>query len=351
MGKHHGHLTWTDKLKIEKWLKEGMSKPQIARRLGVHHSTIYEEVRRGEVELVDTHLRPYKSYSPEASEDRREKLKRNKEQPLKIGRDHALADWLIMMIGDKGYSPSAACSMLGKTKETTFSVTLCRQTVYKYIDKGYLWPLTNKSLRYKGNRKRKYQHVRRAKRAPAGSSIEQRPEYINTRQEVGHWEMDSVEGKRGTKRCMNVLTERATRGEMGTLLSDKSAYSVVDMLDRLEMKLGTDTFRQVFRSITVDNGTEFSDCTGMERSYLCPGEKRTKIYYCHPRFPGERGSNEKQNQMIRWFFPKGTDFRTISKRDVDGVISWINHYPRLLLGWQCSQELFDAFLESVSQRT
>lgn len=347
MGKHHGHLTWADKLTIEKLLKQGYSKPQIARFLGVHHSTIYDECRRGEVELIDSDLRPYKTYSPEMSEAKREESKKNREQPLKIGYDHALASWLITMIGDEGYSPAAACSLLGKTEETTFSCTLCRQTVYKYIDNGYLWPLTNKNLRYKGSRKRRYHRVQRAKRAPAGTSIEQRPEYINSREEPGHWEMDTVEGKKGTKKCLNVMTERTTRKEIGVLLREQTAFNVVDMLDHFEMQLGTDRFRELFKSITVDNGHEFADAIGMERSCLCPGERRTTVYFCHPRYPGERGSNEKQNQMIRWFFAKGTDFTPVKQAEVNKVIDWINDYPRLLLDWHSSAELFRICMGSL----
>lgn len=349
MGRHHGHLTWTDRLNIEKWLKQGLSKPQIARRLGVHHSTIYDECRRGEVELIDSELRHYKAYSPEAAEDRKKQRMRNREQPLKIGHDHELAAWLVKMIGEQGYSPSAACALLGKTEETTFTVTLCRQTVYKYIDKGYLWPLTNKKLRYKGTRKRIYRHVTRAKRAPAGLSIEARPAYVNERQEPGHWEMDTVEGKKGTKRCVSVMTERCTRQEIGRMLRDQTAASVVDALDRIECRLGTDLFRELFRSITVDNGHEFADCKGMERSFLRPGEKRTTVYYCHPRYPGERGSNEKQNQLIRWFFPKGTDFTHVSQKRMDEAVEWINNYPRKLLDWHSSKELWDVYAASVAR--
>ena len=109
------------------------------------------------------------------------------EKPLKIGKDHRLARWLVKTISE-GYSPSAACSMLGKTPETTFSCTLCRQTVYKYIENGDLWPLTNKELRYKSDQKRTYNRVKAAK-APRGDSIEHRPEHINNREEpaTGRW--------------------------------------------------------------------------------------------------------------------------------------------------------------------
>ena len=73
---------------------------------------------------------------------------------------------------------------------------------------------------------------------------------------------------------------------------------MVAALDALERKLG-DLFPVVFKSITVDNGSEFADVEGMERSCLHKGKKRTTVYYCHPYCSSERGSNEKQNGMLR----------------------------------------------------
>lgn len=161
------HLTWNDRLTIEKMLREGYSKPQIARYLGVHHSTVYDECRRGAVELKRSDLTTYISYSADVAKDYHLDRKKNMEKPLKIGKDHRLARWLVKTISE-GYSPSAACSMLGKTPETTFSCTLCRQTVYKYIENGDLWPLTNKELRYKSDQKRTYNRVKAAKAPQRG---------------------------------------------------------------------------------------------------------------------------------------------------------------------------------------
>lgn len=338
------HLTWNDRLTIEKMLRQGYSKPQIARYLGVHHSTVYDECKRGEVELIDSELRSYKAYSPEAGEAYHQRAVKNMEKGLKIGKDHALAKWLVETIS-KGYSPSAACSLLGKTPETTFSCTLCRQTVYKYIENGDLWPLTNKDLRYKGQKKRKYDKVR-AVRAPSGKSIERRPPVVAQRKAPGHWEMDSVVGKKGTPEALLVLTERKLRDQVMKLMENKTAASVVELLDELEIEMGPVRFRKVFRSITVDNGSEFADTEGMERSVF--GGKRTDVYYCHPRCPGERGSNEKQNQMIRWHFPKGTDFGKVSREEVSRVQDWLNNYPRKILGWRSAGELFQEWLASVS---
>lgn len=339
-------LTWNDKLTIEKMLKQGYSKPQIARYLGVHHSTIYDEVKRGQIEVLNSDLTTRVVYSPETSAYRHELAMKNKEQPLKIGHDHALAQWLVDVIGEQGFSPAAACALMGKTPDTTFSVTLCRQTVYKYIEKGYLWPLTNKQLRYKGKKRRPYNRVRAA-RVSRGDSIERRPEAVNLRKELGHWEMDSVEGKKGSKRVLLVMTERVTRQEIVIPMRDQTAASVVNALDALEKRFGCENFAKVFRSITVDNGSEFMDVTGMQRS-INESETRTHVYYCHPRNPGERGSNEKQNQLIRWFFPKGTDFTHITNEAIQKAVDWINNYPRLILGWKSSNELFSTFLESVA---
>jgi len=325
-----------------------VSKPDIARKLGVHHSTIYDEIKRGQVEILNSDLTTRVVYSPEMSESRHILSMKNREQPLKIGKDHKLANWLVSTIGDKGYSPAAACSLMGKTPETTFSVTLCRQTVYKYIDKGYLWPLTNKQLRYKGKQKRNYNKVTRAARPSKGDSIERRPDIINERKEAGHWEMDSVQGKQRTKRALLVMTERVTRKELAFPMQDQTAASVVNTLDRLEKQYGSERFKTIFKSITVDNGHEFMDLEGMQRSYINNGSERTHIYYCHPRNPGERGSNEKQNQLIRWFFPKGTDFTHVSNDKIKKAIEWINNYPRLLLNWKTSNELYDRFLATVT---
>ena len=336
------HLTWNDRLTIEKMLREGYSKPQIARYLGVHHSTVYDECRRGAVELKRSDLTTYISYSADVAKDYHLDRKKNMEKPLKIGKDHRLARWLVKTISE-GYSPSAACSMLGKTPETTFSCTLCRQTVYKYIENGDLWPLTNKELRYKSDQKRTYNRVKAAK-APRGDSIEHRPEHINNREEPGHWEMDSVMGTVGSSRALVVLTERLTRAGIILPVPDHTAASVVRALNGLERRLGKD-FYPMFQSITVDNGCEFQDYDGMEKACRRKG-KRTTVYYCHPHAPHERGSNENMNRIIRRFFPKGTNFDEVPISEIRRAEEWMNNYPREVLGWQTAATLLRSYMSA-----
>lgn len=176
-------------------------------------------------------------------------------------------------------------------------------------------------------------------RASAGTSIEHRPEEVNARTTVGHWEMDSVLGKKKTKPALLVLSERLSRKELIIKVQDHTAASVVRALDRLERKMGSPAFRATFKSITVDNGSEFADVDGMERSCRRKGP-RTKVYYCHPYSSWERGTNENTNGLIRRWFPKGTDFSKVSVQEIQKVEDWLNTYPREILGFLSADAVF-----------
>ena len=275
----HKHLTWTDRLKIEKWLKEGMSVYKIADKLRVHNTTIYAELKRGRYKHLTTHLLTEYRYSPEIAEARYRRNLQAKGQELKIGKDREFAEYIEKKIADEKYSPAAVLAEI-KIQGIKFDTEICEKTIYNYIDKGIFLRLTNKELPRKGRRKQRYRKIRAAK-APAGESIEKRPEEINNRESFGHWEMDCVIGKKKSKAALLVLTERYTRMELICKIRDKTAASVVNELDRLE-KIYKKNFPLIFKTITVDNGAEFSQYDGMERSIFDFRRKRTKIYYCHP---------------------------------------------------------------------
>ena len=118
-----------------------------------------------------------------------------------------------------------------------------------------------------------------------------------------------------------------------------TAQAVVDTLDALEKELG-DNFYKLFKTITVDNGSEFADCAGMERSCIYPGMKRTKVYYCHPYSSYERGSNENGNRMIRRKIPKGESINKYSSEYIQEVQDWVNEYPRRMFGYRSSNDLY-----------
>lgn len=346
MGHCFSHLTLTDRYKLEAALL-AKEKPQaIADKLHVHVSTIYREKNRARMVQRTTDLVEEERYNPdEADRLYRENLKA-KGADLKIGNDHALAEYLEEKVAEEGYSPAAALASI-EHEGLEFSTTICTSTFYSYIAKGVFLRLTNADLPEKSKRKRPYHKVKTVKRAPKGESIEKRPADVDTREEVGHWEMDTVYSKKeSSKKTLLVLTERKSRLPIIELMPDRTAESVITALDRIERRFGSRRFRSIFRTITVDNGSEFADVEMLERSALTKG-KRTKVYYCHPYSSYERGSNENENKMIRRHFPKGTDFGKVTAAEIKRAESWIANYPRKILDWKTSAMVFEEALAAI----
>lgn len=182
---------------------------------------------------------------------------------------------------------------------------------------------------------------------PSFAYIEERPQEINDRQTFGHWEGDCVCGKKRTKETLFVLSERLTRNEIIIKMPDQTAASVVAAMNKLERRYGK-KFAEIFKSITFDNGSEFMDCAGIEKSVYGKGNKRTKVYYCHLYSAYERGTNENINKMIRRFLPKGTDFRKVTAEYIERVEAWINNYPREILGFETSGSLFERYVAEAA---
>lgn len=335
------HLTRTDRLRIEGMLRAGMSCCAIAREIGVHRNTIYNEKKRGEYTHRNHDWTEEKRYSADLADLRTRQAETGKGPQLKIGNDRKLAEYIERKIAVEKYSPAA---VLGEIQEKgmSFSVTIkSPNTIYSYIDKGVFMNLTNKDLPIRGNKKRPYHRVRTLKRPPRGESIEKRPDEISNRTSFGHWEMDTVVSARPSTKALLVLTERLTRREIIRLIPDKTTASVIRTLDDIERGMGGD-FHKIFRSITCDNGVEFSDVAGIERSV--DGGTRTKTYFCHPYSSYERGSNENGNRLVRRWNPKGTSFEDMTHEQVQALEDWINQYPRRIHGWKCAEDLFQLAL-------
>lgn len=309
------HLSYVDRIRIEAYRKAGKSVAYIAAETGFSVSTIYRELKRGYYERMESDWRVSAAYSADIAQKDYDYKATAKGAQLKIGTDHELANYIERKIIENRYSPAA---VLGEIQEKglCFQTRICVRTLYNYIDKQIFLLLTNKNLLYKGNRKRPYRKVQpvRAKK-PLCASIEDRPENADLRREFGHWEMDTVIGKaKGSGQVLLVLTERLTRQEIILKLKHKTFADVVTALNRLERKYGR-RFPELFKTISVDNDSEFMDVAGMERS--CRTKKpRTKVYYCHPYSSWERGSNENANAIIRRFIPKGTPIESYSAKEV-----------------------------------
>ena len=343
--RHFKHLSFDQRLKLEGYLKAKLPKKQIAELLGVHISTVYREVKRGTYEHLNADYTTEIRYSPDIAENAYQVNLQAKGAPLKIGSDFEFAEYIETRIIKEKYSPAAVLGEIA-VSGIQFDTSICVSTLYNYIEKGVFLHLTNKALPIKKNKNKRTYHKVKAARKAQGDSIEKRPPEVAERSSFGHWEMDCVIGKRGSKRVLLVLTERYTRNEIIRVMKDKTAKSVVSALDGIERQYGKKLFAKVFKTITVDNGSEFADCEGIERTYNNRG-KRTKVYYCHPYTSCERGSNENNNRLVRRHYPKGTSFAHVTAAEVQRLENWINNYPRQIFDFHTSSELYEACLKSV----
>ncbi len=343
MGKH---MSRNDRIAMETLLNAGHSKEEIAEQLHFHRSTIYREYNKGKYIHRNSDYTEEERYSSDLGQKAHDYAQEGKGRALKIGNDRELAEYIEDKIVNDRFSPEAALADVERSG-IKFKTTISLRTLYRYIDNGIFLKLTNKDLPIKSKKKKHNKKVQVQKRASAGESIENRPEEAKDREIFGHWEMDTVKGKRGvTKSCMLVLTERKTRDEIIIKMKDQGAASVVEALDRLERKYG-DMFYKIFRSITVDNGVEFADYEGLERSVLKEG-KRTFVFYCHPYSSWERGTNENNNRLIRRHIPKGVDFEDTTDAEIAYIEEWINNYPRGIFDYKTSAELFEEEIRKLA---
>ena len=328
-----------ERYQIEALSRAKKSVSAIGRQLGRDRRTIQRELKRGRVEQIKGNYETKLLYCADAGERVRKERAANRGRPLKIGNNHALAKHLEQKIVRERYSPDAALAQWRREHETD-AQRICTKTVYNYIDMGLFAGIENGDLPVKKDRKQRKPRLRRevALNNTRGRSIDERPEEVETRQIEGHWEMDCVEGRAGSKACLLVMTERKQRTELIFKLASKSQNEVARALDRLEAQCGKE-FPAIFQTITVDNGCEFLSSAKLERSSLGGEAKRTTIYYAHPYSAWERGSNENQNKLIRRFVPKGQDIGKLEPADIERIQYWMNHYPRRKLGYHTPAEL------------
>ncbi len=334
------HLTYSDRVRLETMLKDGLTQREAAVRLGKHYNTINREVARGMTQLLNgSTWEFYDFYSADIAQAFHNRMAETKGRPLKIGKDYEYASYLERKIKEDKYSPYAAI----ESAKSKFNTTICTATLYSYIDKGVFFDLNNADLPRRKDARIKPQKPRRgSQKNPHAKSIDERPKAANKRDSLGHWELDTVVGgqKKG-KDCLMVLTERSSRVEIIEKLVGKTQEDVVKAFDRLEKRYGAERFKTVFKTITADNGTEFLDCDGIEKSCFSE-DTRTRLFFCHAQCPGVRGSNENQNRLIRRFCPKGCDFSQYTEMDIKNVENWLNAYPRRIFGGMSAGDVYAA---------
>ncbi len=341
------HLTKEERVVIEVMSRAGRPGRDIAVSLGRHQRTIERELARGCVNHLDSELRTKRVYSSDRGEDVRDLNATAKGPQLKLGANRDMVGYVQSRIVQHKESPAVVAFRMRKAD---MPGAVCTKTLYNYIDQGLINGVSNESLWEKRKRRKRHKCLtRRHRKAPGRrDSIEKRPEEVLMREQFGHREMDLIVGPTaGSNAALLTLVERKTRRLITHSLPDKTQDSVLHTLKRIERKYGPSRFREIFRSITVDNGTEFLDVEALKKSAFSR-KQRTRIFYAHPYASWERGSNENANRMVRRFIAKGRDIATFTTTKIKQIERWINNYPRKILDFMSPNEVFINELKAIS---
>ena len=328
------HLTERERYKIEAWLEEKVSKADIARRLNKSYSAICREIQRCSVlQTVKITVIPEEKYFYKAdyAEIKHLEACENKGR-RRIFEKASETKAILIRLLKKGYSPEVAAYLIKRD----YHIHICYKTIYNAVKNKDLETLKMSDLPYHKKKKTAYQPQSK-KVILNRRSIDERPVSVNNREEFGHWEMDCVLSGQcnAMPAALLVVTERLTRYSYVYKMPDKKQESVKACLDDLEQTFGQ-AFPLIFKSITMDNGSEFINQAFIENSAQNEDFKRTVAYYCHAYSAFERGSNENYNRFIRRFIPKGANIKKISKAAIQEIVDFINNYPRKMFGFQSS---------------
>ena len=334
----HKHLNLQERTIIELRLKDGYSAYKIAKELHRPINTILNEIRRGTVPQIKNN-RKLQIYLADAGQaiykNHRENCGRKN---LRLVCNEFISYACDKLRKDK-WSIDACVGRGIESGQFKRSEIVCTKTFYNYIDQG-LCDIKNIDLPLKMRRNTKKQRVRANKKS-LGTSIEKRPVFIDSREEFGHWEIDTVIGqKSGKDNVLLTIAERKTRQFIVRKIADKSALAVMAEFDKLRQECG-DRFSSVFKTITSDNGSEFANLSDLEQI------TDTSIYFTHPYSSFERGTNERHNGLIRRFLPKGTRITDCSIDTIAFIEEWCNTLPRKILGYRTPEELFESEMDKI----
>jgi IS30 family transposase len=318
MGKRYRHLSIDEREQIAQLRNERTGLSEIARQIGRDKGTISRELKRNGAPL-------YNSYTPCRAQHRSDERRRAASRRERL-RDETIRQY----VHEKLFVGWAPEQISGRLPLEHRGLSISAEAIYQYIyetkteDREDLIACLRRS-----HKKRKQRAVvRKQKRTkiPNRISIEDRPQSVESRRTYGHWEGDSMISRKSTF-ALNSLTERKSRLIMITRINRKGATldAVISRLGALPHK-----FR---RTLTLDNGTE-----NAKHEIITEGIG-IKCYFAHPYASWERGTNENANGLIRWYFPKGTDFAKISDDQIALVERLLNNRPRKCLGFRTPIEV------------
>lgn len=307
----YNQLTQCQRYQIHALLKSEHNKTEIAETIGVHKSTISREVKRNQGQ------RGYRPKQAHCKAVNRRNWDRKRIQPQTWG-------WIEEKI-HKDWSPEQISLWMKKYKETKVS----HEWIYQYIyaDKRAGGDL-HKHLRCQKKRRKRYGSNERRGKIANRVSIEQRPAIVDERKRLGDWEADTMIGKK-SPHALVTLVERKSRFTLLKKIDRRTAAvtkrAIIQMLEPYKAKTLT---------ITCDNGKEFADHQDFAK------ELDADVYFAHAFSSWERGSNENSNGLSRQYFPKGSDFSTITDQNTQFAEKRLNTRPRKCLDLRTPEMVF-----------
>lgn len=330
------HFSLSERKLIEKLNRRGFSVSSIAKLLGRHRSSIYRQINnKNNTDFVRVGNKIKRAYVASKAQINYEHNKSNCGAKYKLFNDPNLIRYIEDCVINKKWSPEVAigrADLIGLNS----CISISPKSIYNYIDRNQL-KITPFHLRFKLRRKKpKKQYIKQNKKK-LGTSIEQRPLFINERLEFGHWEGDCIVDKNCNS--IFVLTERLSRFGFMFKLKHHTSEEVNKQINILKRKFGKN-FKNIFKTITFDNGSEFYRTVEFENTNL-------QIYFTHPYCSYEKGGVENFNGIIRRYIPKAKDIKSLTRQKIQAINKQINDTPRKILNYKTATEYFNMCLDSI----
>ena len=308
--KTYKHLTLEQRYQISADKKSGQSNNDIAKELGVHPTTIGRELRRN---------RSQRGYRPKFADEQAQKRKQAKAKSGISQETWGLVEEKLL----QEWSPEQISGWLKKEGKEGVS----HERIYQHIaeDKAAGGELYRK-LRCQKKKRSRYAKYSKRGTWSGLKRLDERPSEVQAKSRIGDWELDTIIGK-GHQGAIVTIVDRRSK----LLRMRKLAHKTAELTKETIVKELADL--TVF-TLTSDNGREFAEFLEIEKQ-LSAG-----FYFAYPYHSWERGVNENTNGLIRQFFPKQTDFATITNIDIKRVEDKLNNRPRKTLGYQTPNEVY-----------
>lgn len=321
---HYEHLTMLEREKLGELYRNRSSVRSIARQLGRSASTISRELKRN-----TPHNRKYYGCTTQnLYQKRRKKCGRKK-----LLSNPELLELVRRLFMDLQFSPEEIENRL-KFEKNQYQISYT--TIYRAIwDKMFdqFLPQRKKAsrkLRHRGKRRKNRNLQENRGNIQVDHTIHERPRSAENRLYFGHFEADTVNGKKGTP-CILTLNDRKSRFLIATKVERNNPHLIRDKLIELMSQVPAHSCR----SITPDRGQEFR--YHREVSAALGG---VKLYFCSPHSPWQRGTNENSNGLLREYVPKGYDMNLLTHQQLADAVYKLNQRPRKCLGWKTPWEVF-----------